>query len=98
MALSTGAVGYTNCIYAEGLDSLNERPGYDTKQSDDEASVMQELWEMWNTSSLPGPLRPRVVVTDRFLSMDQIELNCVLMFKWIVWNRTVFDIETVYLS
>ena len=29
--------------------------------------------------------------------MGQIELNCVLMLIWIVWNRTVFDIETAYL-
>ena len=32
------------------------------------------------------------------LSMGQIELNCVLMLNWIVWNRTVFDIEPVYLG
>ena len=30
----------------------NEYPGYDTKLSDGEAPV-QELWEMWSTSSLP---------------------------------------------
>ena len=23
--------------------------------------------------------------------------NCVLMLNWIIWNRTVFDIKTVYL-
>ena len=28
-------------------------PGYDTKQSDGEVSVMLELWGMWSTSSLP---------------------------------------------
>ena len=27
--------------------------------------------------------------------MGQIELKCVLMLKWITWNRTVFDIEPV---
>ena len=40
MAQSAGAVEYTNCISA---DSLNECPGYDTKQSDGETSVMLEL-------------------------------------------------------
>ena len=34
---------------------------------------------------------------DRVFSMCQIELNCVLMLNWIVWCRTVFDIQTVYL-
>ena len=29
--------------------------------------------------------------------MGQIELNCVLMLNWIVWNRTVFDIGIAYL-
>ena len=24
-----------------------------------------------------------------------LQLNCVLMLNWIVWNGTVFDIETV---
>ena len=36
-------------------------PGYDTKQSDGEASVMLELWGMQSTHllrSLPGPLWP----------------------------------------
>ena len=73
---------------------------YDTKQSDGEAQVMLDHWGMRSTpslSSLPGPLWPRVVAPDRFLSRGQIELNCVLMPNWIVWNRTVFDIETAYL-
>ena len=34
LAQSAGAVKYTNCISAEGLDSPNECPGYDIKQSD----------------------------------------------------------------
>ena len=53
-------------------------PGYDTKQSDGDDSVMQELWEMRITPllpSLPGPLWPGVVAADRDLSMGQIELN-----------------------
>ena len=28
--------------------------------------------------------------TDRVFSMGRIELNCVLMQNWIVWNRTVY--------
>ena len=66
---------------------LNKCPKYDTKQFDGEATVMLELWGMQSTSSLlPGPLWPRVGASDRVLSMGQIELNCVLMLNWIVWN------------
>ena len=64
-------------------------PGYDTKQSHAEVSVMLEFGGMRSTSSLPslpGPLWPRVVAPH----MGQIELNCVLMLNWIVWNGTVF--------
>ena len=49
-------------------DPLQECPVYDTKQSDGEASVMLEIWEMWSTPSLPsilGPLWPRVVIPDK---------------------------------
>ena len=35
----------------------------------------------------PGPFWPRVVVPDGFLSKGQIELNCILMLNWIVWNH-----------
>ena len=87
MAQSAGAVEYTNCI-------PNACPGYDTKQYDGEAPVMLELWEMQSTSLLPslaGPLWLRMVVPDRVLFMGLIELNCVPMLNWIVWNRT-FDI------
>ena len=38
MAELTMAVKYTDCIFAEGLDSPNECPGYDTEQSDGECS------------------------------------------------------------
>ena len=37
-----------------------------------------------------------MVAPDRVLSMGQKELNCILMQNWIVWNGTVFDIETVF--
>ena len=45
---------------------------------------MLELWGMWNISSLsllPSLLWPRVVATDRALSIGQIELNRVLMLN-----------------
>ncbi len=62
--------------------------GYDTKQSDGEASVMLELWGMQSTPSLPshpGQLSIRVVAPERALLMGQIEtklhtyaeLNCL---------------------
>ena len=72
IALSAGAVEYTNCASAEGKDPPHECPGYDTKQSDGEVPVMLGLWAMWSTPSLPllpGPLWPSVVAPDRALSM-----------------------------
>ena len=54
------------------------------------------FWEMRSTPLLPslsGPLWPGVVAPDRVQSIGQIELNCVLMLNWIVWNRTVFCIK-----
>ena len=48
--------------------SPNERPGYDTKQSDGEVPAMLELWGMRSTPSLPslpGPLWPGVVAPDK---------------------------------
>ena len=69
----------------------NERAGYDTKQSDGKVPVTLDLCGMQSISLtlLPGP---PPVTPDRVLSMAQIELNCVLMQNWIVWNGTVFDI------
>ena len=32
VAQTAGTVEYTNCIFAQGHDSLNECPGCDTKQ------------------------------------------------------------------
>ena len=91
------AVEYTDCFFTNGWESaLNVCHGYDTKQSDDGGPVMLELWGMRSTPLLPllpGPLWPGVVAPDRVLSMGQIELNCVLMLNWIVWNKTVFDIS-----
>ena len=42
---------------------------------------MLKVWGMQSTPSLPllqVPLWPGVVAPDRFLSMGQIELNCVI--------------------
>ena len=75
-----------------------ECPGYDTKQSDGEDVVMLELCGMQSTRlfpSLQGPLWFGVVASDRVLSMSQIELNCVLILNWIVWNRTVLAFNCV---
>ena len=71
----------------------NECPRYDTKKSDGEVPVMLELWGMRSTPSLPslpGSLWPGVVAPDRVLSVGQIELNCVLMLNWIVWNISIY--------
>ena len=73
-----------------GVRLPNECSGYDTKQSDGEASVMLELWGMQSTPSLPslpGSFWLGVVALDRVLSMSWIELCTIL--NWIVWNRTV---------
>ena len=43
---SAGAVEYTNYISAEEYDSLYKCSGFDTKQSDNEAPVILELWGM----------------------------------------------------
>ena len=54
MAQMAGAIEYTDCISAEGYDSSNKCPRYDTKQSDDETSVMPKLWGMQSSPSLPS--------------------------------------------
>ena len=94
LAQSTGAVEYTDCFSAEGLDPPpNKCPVYDSKQSDGAVPVILKRWGMQSTPSLlslPGPVWLGMVPSDRVLSMGQIELNCVLMLNWIVWNRTIF--------
>ena len=95
---SVGAVEYTNCFSAARQDTPNECPGYDTKQSDGEIPVMLELWGIQSfplLPSLPGPLFLLVVVYDRVLSMDQIELKCAFIQNWITRNRAVFVMESV---
>ena len=66
------------------------------KQSDGEVPLMLELWGMQSTSSLlslPDPLWSGVVAPGRVLSMGQKELNCVIILKWSVWNRTVLTFK-----
>ena len=56
--------------------TLHKCSGYDTKQSDGEAPVMLEIWEMQSIPSLlllPGPFWPGVVAPERVLFMGQIE-------------------------
>ena len=80
-------------LYREGRLLPKECPVYDTKQSNDEVQVMLGPWGMRSIPSLPllpGQLWPGMVAPDRSLSMGQIELNCILMLNWIVWNRTVW--------
>ena len=58
LAQLAGAAEYTNCSSAEENNSPNECPGYDTKQSDDEAPVMLTLWGTRSTPLLPSLLGP----------------------------------------
>ena len=54
---------------------FNVCPGYDTKQSNGEAPVL-DLWEMWNSPSLPlPPPWPGLVIPQMVLSMGQIEIS-----------------------
>ena len=74
---SFGAVEYTKCISAEGLNSSLKCPGYDTKYSDSEASVMLELWGMQSIPSLPllaVLLWSEVVAPKRFPFIGQTEM------------------------
>ena len=71
----------------------NEWPGYDG-----EFQMLLELWRLWSTPSLPSlssPFWSGMVAPNRALSIGLIELICVLILNWIVWNRTDFDSETV---
>ena len=81
MAQSAGAVDYIDFISAEGKDSPNDCPGYNTKQFEIQGPVMLEFGGTRSTPllpSLPGSLWPGVVTPDWVLSTGQIELNCVL--------------------
>ena len=78
----------TDCISAEGQDSLTECPRYDSKQSDDEASVMLEILGMQSTPLLPlfpGTRRPGVIAPNmgpisglsRTKQRTYAKLNCL---------------------
>ena len=96
MAQSAGAVEYTDSTSAEELDShwtsvvdvaLNNLiwgySNYGVLGNADDPSLPSLLCSHW----------PGVVAPDRILSMGQIELNCVLMLNWIVWNRTALTFK-----
>ena len=72
LAQLAGAVEYTASHQRDKNLSFDECPVYDTEQSDGEVPVMLEVWGMWSTPSLlslPAPLWPGVVASDRVLSM-----------------------------
>ena len=84
IAQSAGAVEYTDCTSAEGLDPPNECPGYDTKQSDGEVPAVLELWGIQSTPSLPslpGPLWLGVVAPDKGPIYGLNRTNRILMLK-----------------
>ena len=64
MAQLAGDAEYTDCISAEGWDSPNECPGYDTKQSDGETPVMLEFWG--NVESPFIAIDPRSTLTSEW--------------------------------
>ena len=67
--------------------------------SDNKVPVMLEHWRIQSTSSLPslpGPLWIVAVARDKG-PMDQIELHCILMLNWIVWNKTVYIYIYIYI-
>ena len=88
-AQSAGSVEYIECISAEGWDSPNDIKQSDTKQSDGEALVILEhlgnVEYPFNTIA-PGSTLAWSGSTSMVLSMDKMELNCVITLKWIVWN------------
>ena len=78
----------------------DEYPNYDVNPSDGEAPIL-EIWGMESTPSLPmfpGPLWPRVVPSDRVLSMGQIE-RTICTNKWLIINCDCYIaiVETIYL-
>ena len=54
---------------------------------------MREFWGLRSTlllPSIPGP-------PDSVLSMGWIEQKSILMFNWIVWNRTIYIYIYIYI-
>ena len=56
MVRPAGAAEYTNCISMEEQDSLDECPGYDTKQSNGEGNVEYFFMAItsWSTLDMLG--------------------------------------------
>ena len=60
------------------------------------ASVFEWNKRFKEAGSLWGMMRGELFEIELFLTLKlYLHLNCVLMLKWIIWNGTVFDIETV---
>ena len=60
---------------------------------------MLELWGMQSTLFIaitPGTTLARSGNTQYVLSIGQIELNYVLLLKWIAGNITVFDTKIMH--
>ena len=82
IAQLAGAVEYSTFLQRGKNPPLppNDYCGYETKQSDGEASVILELWGMRSTPSLPSlpdPLWPGVVPSDRNKLYTYMKLNCL---------------------
>ena len=89
------------CVYIKYVCKTlpSKCPGYDTKQSDGETPVMLELWKTRSTPSLPSlpaPVSPGVVISDRVVSICQIEdvyYVCVFdpsqQMSWI-WHKEIW--------
>ena len=100
MALSAGAVEYTDYFSAERYDSPNACARYDTKQSDDEASVMLELWGMQSISySFIYFSNVRVFYTDfNWLFFTKIWVSVKPSFKYFQMLKILGDFQSVVIS
>ena len=81
VVLLTWTLEYTNCFSAEEQDPTHSTSVPDMTLN----NLMVRFQWCW----------PGVAAPDRAPSTGQIELNCVLMLNWIIWNITVFNIEAV---
>ena len=70
-AESSGAVEYTDSLFAEECDPPNECREYDNKRFDGKAAV-QEIWEI--IAITPGSTLTRSDINVRITSVGQIEL------------------------
>ena len=95
-AQSTRVTEYTDCISAEGYDSINRSSGYDIKQSDSDAPA-SKIWRIQGTLSLPllaGSLLPGVVSPETILFIDQIEQTVfkqttIYVKLWLLYSNTL---------